>query len=118
MKLGLEGVEAAQTITNNDPALDAFTRIRYLRRIFDIRHGWHVMAAGYAGDRRSQYDAAIIEEHAAAFDALWNEYKQLPDTCADCATLYRGSYWNWPGEPWTHGMAETVADYRAKAAQA
>jgi hypothetical protein len=88
------------------------TSIEYGRLLFSIVHqGWIIMCAGFEGDRSGHYDRPAIEEAAAKYDSLWEEYRQLSRS-PSCASLYRGIYFNLPGSPEIHGLDASVDYYR------
>ncbi len=107
-------VDLSKRITSNSKELDDYIQCSalYGKLIFDIvRFGWEVMVAGFVGDKTGSYDAHAIKAAAEGYHAAWKMYKTLPEKYAQCASLYLGQYWSWPGNPPAPGMEEEVQKY-------
>jgi hypothetical protein len=52
-----------------------------------IEQGWTILFLGRAGDAEGTYDKPRISAAIAAYDQLWDDWKQLKATQATCSTL-------------------------------
>ncbi len=105
-------VALAQKVTLKKAADSAFLRTSAeygLRTYTIVALGWEILAAGYKKKKGLAVDADRVRELGRQYAAAWESYRKLPEERADCATLYRGTYWNWPGKPPVPGLDSAVA---------
>lgn len=100
----------------HDPTLRSYlvTSAEYGLRLFRIvQLGWEILIAGYRKEKGEVIDKEAIRKLGRRYEEAWAHYRALPQERPDCATLYRGEYWNWPGKPPTPGLDAAVADVLA-----
>lgn len=98
----------ADRITFGDPGRTAFVRwsARYAEKLFAwVAEGWPLLVLrwrdGLAGRGDTQPDLSRYEAARAAALAM-------STTPSSWATGFYGHYWNWPGQPPTPGMDDSV----------
>jgi hypothetical protein len=64
------------------------TSVTYGRIKYDIiNQGWTVLLLGQQGDATKTYDIQRMSDAIAAYDRLWNQWKQLKADHPECSTL-------------------------------
>ena len=104
VKLWEKIVHLASDVTHRDSALVEYIRISclyglYLYKI--VEKGWKILSGKVCNRNISNED---IEKYREA----WEKYRDLERKSSLCPSLYRGKYWNWPGERLTPGMDDSV----------
>jgi len=109
VRLWKEIVSLSEQVEHDDESLVRFIRVscRYGLLLFSIvEKGWRIMADGNEG-------LPVSGEDRESFDQLWEEYRDLKAENPECPSLFRGQYWNWPGEKLTPGMVDSVRELGA-----
>ncbi|MDA3820998.1 MAG: hypothetical protein PF450_00080 [Bacteroidales bacterium] len=94
-----EIVRLSLLLTHEDDLLTEFIEISclYGLHLFSvIEKGWQILI------QENVSDAVQIYQQA------WEHYQNLTKQSSQCPTLYRGQYWNWPGEGLTPGMEDSI----------
>ena len=88
--------------------------IRYGTLLYDIICcGWRVMTQGYIHDHHmSSFNATELRNAIMDYDINWVKYKAFGLTEQYSASLYRGVYFNPPGQFPSPGLHATVDKYR------
>jgi len=76
-----------------------------------VEQGWIILAESV---RPEPIHRERIGKAARAYDRLWKEYQALTVDPL-CPTLYRGEYFQLPGEPRVSGLDDSVREVRLKA---
>ena len=104
-----------ETLDIQDSELVEFieTSVTYGRIYSSILHqGWIIMLLGYKQQRSNCYDKQTMQRAINEYDKLWEQFRSLEKHNPHCATIYKGSYWHWPGSEAAPGIDETVDKYR------
>ena len=88
--------------------------IRYGILLYDIIYcGWRVMTQGYMHDHQmSSFNVIELHDAIMDYDISWAKYKAFGLTEQYSASLYRGVYFNPPGQSPQPGLDATVDKYR------
>lgn len=91
------------------------TSIQYGAHYFGvIEAAWGVWTEGAKKDHNiSGFNATLLEERIAVYDATWASYNALALARHDCPSQYRDVYFNEPGGAPSPGMGAWVDKYRA-----
>jgi hypothetical protein len=106
VRLWKEIVRLSRQVEHEDESLVQFIRVscRYGLILFSIvEKGWRIMAAGNEG-------LPVSGEDMEDFERSREEYRNLKIDNPECPTLFRGQYWNWPGESLTPGMEDSIRE--------
>lgn len=72
-----------------------------LRLFKAIEKAWRVLL-------RHQDSSSSLDTDIAAFFKAWEDYHNLKSEYPQYSTLFRGKYWNWPGEELSPGMIDSI----------
>ena len=99
-----EILRLSSLITHHDDSLTEFIKISclYGLRLFKvIDKGWQLLI------RRNDHET-ISSDEIQSFEEIWGDYQNLNIEYPNCPSLYRGQYWNWPGEELTPGLEDSI----------
>lgn len=83
------------------------TSAEYGARLFDaIAVGWDLLLRRWRAKRGAPRD--VLDVDIEYFRTLWRRYEALPSEYPCCASLYMPHGWNWPGQPPSPGMEESI----------
>ena len=94
----------SEQINHKDDKLRQFIvgSCQYGLRLFTVvEKGWKVM---FSALKFGGCPVDIIDE----FYTAWDDYRSLVSEYSEISTLYRGKYWNWPGEELTPGLLDSI----------
>jgi hypothetical protein len=87
------------------------TSFRYAINLFEIiALGWEILAVDFAANYGSALNRNRLCALHARYAAAWEAYLALEESAPDCASLFRGDFWNWPGKPALPGLDASVAN--------
>lgn len=90
-------------------ALD--TSFRYGAALFEIiAIGWDILSIDFAASHGRTADTVRLRELHEKYQAAWETYRALQLTGSDCASLFRGDFWSWPGKPALPGLDASVSN--------
>ena len=101
-------------ISDANVAREMSASIRYATLLYDIIYaGWRVMTQGYLHDHQvSSFNVTELHDAIKNYDLCWARYKAFGLTAQFSASLYRGVYFNLPGDTPEPELDATVDKYR------
>jgi hypothetical protein len=113
VRLWRQSLKEFESVEIPDPALQKAldTSFRYGVALFEIiAIGWDILAIDFAASHDRQAETGRLRELHEKYQAAWAAYRELQQPDSDCASLFRGDFWNWPGKPALPGLDASVSN--------
>ena len=113
VRLWKNALRAFETVVIPDQSLrkEIETSFLYAASLFEIiAFGWEILAIDFAATCGASIDRKQLRSFHEDYLAAWATYRDLEKSAPECASLFRGDFWNWPGKPALPGLDASVSN--------